>query len=100
MVAGNRHSGSVEVAPFRSALREYGRIKVCCKNCKAKVYEMFLSKTFNNPVQEGLHPCWELYLGMNTCGILQVSKMDEPLKGGRQVVANGMPSKVQCATNN
>jgi hypothetical protein len=44
MVAGNRHSGSVEVAPFRSALREYGRIKVCCKNCKAKVYEMFLSK--------------------------------------------------------
>ena len=38
MVAGNRHSGSVKVAPFRSALREYGRIKVCCKSCKAKVY--------------------------------------------------------------
>ena len=47
MVAGNRHSGSVKVAPFRSALREYGRIKICCKNCKAKVYEMFLLKGNN-----------------------------------------------------
>lgn len=66
----------------------------------AKTVSTVFIKVFNNPVYEGLHPCWELYLGMNACGILQVSKMDEPLKGGRQVVANGMPSKVQCATNN